>query len=89
MSHNRQETKRAFNLVKGDVVDLEGFDVGEANSQIVQFEYVTVDSVNGGWADGMAAPGQVVLYSAQSLAEPVILPSDALIPIARRENDGT
>jgi hypothetical protein len=80
-------TVRARDITPGTVVNIEpnSHYVTEANRPAVTYEYVLVDSVNGGWADGLARPGEVVLYSAASLAEPMILPGDTELELVDTE----
>lgn len=45
---------------------------GTDNETIAEYEYAEVESVNGGWADSLASPGQVVIY-APNFVSPIIV----------------
>lgn len=74
----------AKDLGEGDRIDLSGTEpfLTDGNRQIVEYEYASVQQVNGGWADGMARPGDVVIYT-HNLADPIILPADAIVHVER------
>jgi hypothetical protein len=67
----------AADLQPGDVVDLPAkFTRGTDNEQIQPYEYAVIESVNGGWADGMlhGHPDHVILY-VPNWTVPVMVPA--------------
>jgi hypothetical protein len=76
--------KAAKDLGEGDRVDFdpEAPFITEANSQCARYEYASVQSVNGGWADAMAPAGHIVLYT-DNFVEPIILPADTIVHVER------
>lgn len=79
----------AKNIEPGSTIDIDGNApyVSEANKPCVENEYVYVETVNGGWADSVAAPGEVVLYSASNLAEPVVLSGTSKVWLINRPGE--
>lgn len=66
----------ARDLQPGDLIDVPADAVVNTdNEQIQPFEYGQVESVNGGWADHLAGPGEVVVYL-PNFASPVVLAAD-------------
>lgn len=61
----------------GDAIDFTGQEPYLHEDNIVSAEnmYAVVESVNGGWADSLAGPGEVVIY-VPNYALPIILPAD-------------
>ena len=80
---------KAKDIQPGTRVDIDSSAdyVSEDNAACVDNFYITVDSINGGWADSAAGPGEVVLYSAGQLAQPIILPGDTELTVVVSEDD--
>lgn len=78
---------KAKDIQPGTVVDIDpnAEYISEDNRSCVEYMYTEIDSVNGGWADSAAAPGEVVLYSAGQLAQPIILPADTELTVIEPE----
>lgn len=78
-------TKRlAKDLEEGDRVDFDPAApfLDDANRQCAPFEYASIQSVGGGWADAMAKPHEVVLYT-DNFVHPIILPADTMCHVER------
>lgn len=74
----------AKDLQEGDRIDFTGQEgyLSAGNKQCAPFEYASVQSVNGGWADAQAQPDQVVVYT-DNYVDPIILPADTLVHVER------
>jgi hypothetical protein len=73
--------KRAVDLVEGDVIDVpEAWVAGTDNEVCAQYEYATVECVNGGWLDNAAGPDEVVIY-VPNFAAPIVAKADALVEV--------
>lgn len=73
---------RAADVKPGMSVDIPADVVkGTDNEQIQPYEYALIEAVSGrgtawrGWADGMAGPGQVVLYTT-NFAVPILIDAE-------------
>jgi hypothetical protein len=79
---------KAKDIQPGTRVDIDSSAdyVSEDNAACVDNFYITVDSINGGWADSAAGPGEVVLYSAGQLAQPIVLPGDTELTVVVPED---
>lgn len=70
---------KATELQTGMVIDVDRPDVtfaSETDREAAKYEYIEVESVNGGWADGALTPGHVMIYN-EGLGNPVMVPADA------------
>lgn len=68
---------KAHAVQPGDALDFTGTEpfLHADNVTTAQNTYAVVESVNGGWADGLAQPGEVVIY-VPNYPLPIILPAD-------------
>jgi hypothetical protein len=68
-------------LQPGDVIDVpHQLVVGTDNEAMNEFEYAVVECVGGGWADHLAGPGEVVVYT-ENFAVPIIGPADLTVEV--------
>lgn len=67
---------RASDVQPGNAIEFSGTEPYLHADNIVSAEntYAVVESVNGGWADSLAGPGEVVLY-VPNYPLPIILPA--------------
>jgi hypothetical protein len=76
---------KASDLRDGDRVDFKGNEpfLSENNKQCAPYEYASISMwEQGGWADGMAKPGEIVLYT-DNFPDPIILPADTVVHVER------
>lgn len=69
---------KAIEVQPGNVIEFTGTEsfLHPDNRPAAQFEYAHVTDIGGGWADGAAKPGEVVLYT-ENYPLPIIVPADA------------
>lgn len=74
---------KAGDIRPGNILSLDpGADyITEANRSLAENEYTRIDHVNGGWVDDVAGAGELVLYSAENLAEPVVIGAHELVEL--------
>jgi len=75
----------AKDLEEGDRVDFdpEAPYITEANREFAKHQYASISVwEQGGWADDMAKPGEVVLYT-DNFPQPIILPAETLVHVER------
>lgn len=75
----------ARSLRPGDRVDVPAdIAAGTANEGLAEFVYAQVERVNGGWADGCAVDGEVVIY-APNFPAPIICDAGYLFEVEEDE----
>jgi hypothetical protein len=72
-----QTLVKAHTVQPGDAIDFTGKEpyLHDHNVTTAENMYACVESVNGGWADGVAQPGEVVIYT-NNFPLPIVLPAD-------------
>lgn len=74
---------KARDLRPGDMFDVpEDVAAGTDNDVCAEYEYAVLESVNGGWADGVARAGEVVLY-VPNFAAPVLIDGERLVTLVK------
>lgn len=77
-----QTLVKAHAVQPGDALSFTGKEpyLHEDNVASAENMYAVVESVNGGWADSLAKPGEVVIY-VPNYALPIILPADTDVTV--------